>query len=398
MLKQDHPIWMCGLRPFFFFCVVSAPLFIALWVAFLFFGLPLPQSPGGPFVWHAHELLFGFGLAAVAGFALTAIPEFTHTEYFGRTVLRRLAGLWLLGRLCFWSSGLFGNAALLLSAVGHLGFLLGLLWVLTPRIRQDPRQAQYAFIWGVSALALCVAGFYFDALREVHPARWLHAALGVLMVLIVVAINRISMRVVNRAIEKAGVTDREYRARPPHGNLAILCIGFYTLSEFVIPESRLSGWLAFAAAAAVFNVMGDWHVGRAFFRRWVLMLYGVYALMGAGYALIGSSLVFETGLFGAGRHLLAIGAVGLSIYIVICIAGLTHCGHELDERAWVPLGAVLIAASAIVRAVDGWSAAGILWVLAYAMLGAVMAPIFVAARQDGGCGCDGPKNSDEMGC
>ncbi len=398
MLNRDHPVWMCGLRPFFSLCVLSAPACIALWLAFLVFGLPLPLTPGGPFVWHGHELLFGFALAAVAGFALTAIPEFTSTDYFEAPVLRRLAGVWLIGRVAFWSSGVLGKAALLVAGLAHLVFLLGLLGILTPRIWGDPRRAHLSFVWAVGGLALCVAGFYFDALQDAHPARWLYATLGLLMILIVVAINRISMRVVNRALEKAGRVDTEYRARPPHGNLAIICISLYTLCELLAPDTRLAGWFAFAASAAVLNVMGDWHVGRVLFRRWVFMLYGVYVLMAGGYALMGSSLIFDTGLFGAGRHLLAIGAVGLSIYIVITIAGLTHCGHELDERAWVPLGALLIVAAALSRAFDWWSAAGLLWIAAYTILGAVMLPIFTRARHDGGCGCDGPQGNDEMGC
>ena len=63
-----RPLFMCGFRPFFLATVVYAVLLLLMWQGFLAAGLGVPAVPGGPVVWHAHELMFGFGLAAVAGF------------------------------------------------------------------------------------------------------------------------------------------------------------------------------------------------------------------------------------------------------------------------------------------------------------------------------------------
>lgn len=403
-MLSRHAIWLCGFRPFFLAAALGAPLFIGLWVAFLVFGIPLPAVAGGTFVWHAHELIFGVALAAVAGFALTAIPEFTATPAFGRSATRRLAALWLAGRLAFWSSGLLGAPALAVSAVAHLGLLGYLAALLAPRLWRDPERRHLAFLWALAALGACVAGFYLDALLGAHsvanPARWLHAALGVLMMLIVVAMSRISMRIVNAALEERASDAApavEYRARPPRRNLAIFCIGLTTLAELVAPGTRIGGWLALAAAAALLNLLNDWHVGRALFRRWPLMLYGVYVLMAAGYALMGAAIVLDGGFFSAGRHLAAVGAMGLAIYAVLCIAGRMHCGLPLDERPWVPAGAWLIVAGALLRAATALPGApaallglsGLLWGAAFALYAWRMAPLFLAPRADGGRGCEG---------
>ena len=96
---------------------------MAAWGAFLFWGWPLPAVAGGPFVWHAHELLLGFTLAAAAGFALTGVPEFTDTPAFAAAPVRWLAGLWLAGRVAFWCSGWWPVAALAASALAHLAFM-----------------------------------------------------------------------------------------------------------------------------------------------------------------------------------------------------------------------------------------------------------------------------------
>jgi uncharacterized protein involved in response to NO len=397
-LRSEHPLWMCAFRSFFFAGALAAPLLIGLWIAFLALGLPLPAVSGGPFVWHAHELIFGFALAAVAGFALTAIPEFTHSAAFDRGPVRSLAGLWLLGRAAFWSSGLFGMPALLLAALAHLGLLGGLALLLAPRLWRDPERRHLAFLWALGALTACVAGFYIDVLAGAHPARWLHAALGVLMMLIVVAMSRISMRIVNGAIDETGIEGVEYRARPPRRNLAIFCIGLYTAAELLAPGTRLAGWLALAAAAALFHLLNDWHVGRALFRRWPFMLYGVYALMAAGYALMGVALIVAGDFFSAGRHLLTVGAMGLNIYLVMCIAGRMHSGRPLDERPWVPLGAALIVVAALLRtggtlpgAAGGvlLTTSGLLWSTAFALCAWHMAPLWLAPRTDGGIDCEG---------
>lgn len=406
MLKRlaglAHPLWLCGFRPFFLATAISATGLIAAWSLFLGHGLPVPPVAGGPFVWHAHELIFGFALAAVAGFALTAIPEFTGTAGVPSRPVRALFGLWLLGRAAFWSSGWLGSAGLFIAGLAHLGLVAGLVRLLAPRLLADPERKNLSFLWALLSLAVLIAGFYTDALAGQTPARWLHGALGLLMILIVLAMSRISMRIVNAAIDETydrdSVPATEYRARPPKRNLAIACIAAYTAAEFFAPGARIGGWLALAAAAALCHLQSDWHVGRALFRRWPLMLFAVYVLMAAGYGLIGIALLSGSDAFSAGRHLLTIGAIGLSIYMVLNIAGRMHCGHELDERPWVPLGAAALVAAAIVRASTALpgmpvslllALSSLLWIGVFAAWLWHMGPLLMRARADGGSGCEG---------
>lgn len=406
MLKQNpaaiaHPLWLCGFRPFFLAGAVSAAGLIALWSAFLGLGLPVPAVPGGPFVWHAHELIFGFALAAVAGFALTAIPEFTGSAGVTARPVRTLFALWLIGRIGFWLSGVnfgwLGTLALVVAGVAHLGLVAGLVTLLAPRLINDPERKHLSFLWALAAFAVLIAGFYLDALTGISPARWLHAAIGLLMILIVLAMSRISMRIVNAALEERDERP-DYRARPPKRNLAIVCIAAYTAAEFFAPGERLGGWLALAAAAALCHLQSDWHVGRALFRRWPLMLFSVYVLMAAGYGLIGFALVSGGYGFSAGRHLLTVGAMGLSIYMVLNIAGRMHCGRELDERPWVPAGAATLFAAAVLRAATALPGApvalllalsSLLWIVVFAVWLWHMAPLLAGPRTDGGTGCEG---------
>ncbi len=124
------------------------PLVVCWWGGVLAWGWPVPAVAGGAIVWHAHELVLGLAVAAVAGFALTALPEFTGVACGTCRQLRVLVGLWLLVRLGFWASGALGLPALVLAGASQLALLLGVAWVLLPGLQDRYRAA---------ALGVCLA-------------------------------------------------------------------------------------------------------------------------------------------------------------------------------------------------------------------------------------------------
>ena len=113
------------MRPFFLLALVCAIPLLCWWGGVLAWGWPVPAVAGGAIVWHAHELVLGLAVAAVAGFALTALPEFTGVACGTCRQLRVLVGLWLLVRLGFWASGALGLPALVLAGASQLALLLG---------------------------------------------------------------------------------------------------------------------------------------------------------------------------------------------------------------------------------------------------------------------------------
>ena len=412
-----HPLWLCSFRPLFALTLLAGWGLMAAWGAFLFAGLPLPAVAGGPFVWHAHELLLGFTLAAVGGFAMTAVPEFTDSPAFSCRHARWLVALWLLGRAAFWASGAWPQAGLWVSALAHLAFLALLLALLTPRLWRAPDRKHLSLAWTLAFMLAATAGFYFDALRGEPPMRWLHALLGALMALIIVAMSRISMSIVNDSIDRHEAARQQrqkrqddpeyeatretarYLARPPRRNMAVLCIALFAATQFApdVPQAApVSAWLALAAACAMLNLMGDWHVGRPLLERWPLMLYASYAFMAAGYGLTGLGLLagFSPN---AGLHLLTAGALGLAVLAVVCIAGYTHSGLDKNGRPWPLAAAVMLGASAALRALAYFSAArawlmaaaAALWCAAFALASWHMLPVFWRARADGATGAAG---------
>ena len=398
-----HPLWLCAFRPFFALTALSALGLMLPWVLFLTLGWPLPAlggGAGGALAWHAHELLLGMGLAAAAGFALTTVPEFTRTSAFAARHVRRLAACWLAARLAFAASGAWAPG-LLLTAALHMVLLADLLRLLWPRLWHAPERRHLAFAWALAALGLAALGFYVQAWRGQHAMPWLHGVLGAYMALIVVALSRISMSIVNASLEALNVRDDEgqplhYLARPPRRNLAVLCIALHTVAQVLQWPASTSGWLALAAAAALLNLLNDWHVGRALLTRWPLMLYAVYVFMAAGYGLMGLAGLGLAVPASAGLHLLTAGAFGLAILLVLVIAGYTHSGLRKEGRPWVLLAATCVALAAVLRALSyallpQWllPLSGLLWAAGFALLAWHMLPVWLSPRADGAEGCAG---------
>lgn len=404
LLKRclQSPLLLCGFRPFFLLTAVSAILFMSLWLMSLQGWLGTWSITGGWLLWHAHELIFGFAAAATAGFALTAIPEFTNSKPLGQLPLFNLVGLWLAARLsyllAFWITPW---PALLL----NLLFWLGLLLYISPPVWRDPQRKHISFSLVVAGLAVLQTGFFISLTEPGTALKWLYTGIHALMILIIVATSRVSMSVVNNRVEhKETSSDPDttpYLARPPRRYLAIVMIIICALSEFILGAHPVTGWIALAAMAAIFNLLNDWHVGRPLFSRLALMLYASYWLMALGYGLLGAAYLGAPLLPSAGRHLLTVGAMTLSIFTIMSIVSRIHSGLWLDRRLWIPSAAVVFVIAALIRAYAGFYSAatsfnqllivtGLLWISGFALYALYLFKTLSSPRSDGQDGCAEP--------
>ncbi|EIO3977009.1 TPA: NnrS family protein [Vibrio vulnificus] len=102
-VEEKIPAWLrLGFRPFFLLGSVYAIIAIAVWVWIFQTGQPTQlQVPG--LWWHVHEMLFGFAMAIVAGFLLTAVQNWTGINGTKHYRLALLVALWLLPRILLWT-------------------------------------------------------------------------------------------------------------------------------------------------------------------------------------------------------------------------------------------------------------------------------------------------------
>lgn len=390
-----HPLLAEGLKLFFPLAAAHAVLLPLAWVALFGLGLPFAREvPPGQ--WHAHEMIFGTYGAALAGFLASAMPEWTDTKARSGKALLLLAGLWLPGRLI----GLVGaDALIIIAAATDLAFLLLLLFfVATPLVaRRSTRHGSFVLWVGLFALLeLSIRAAWLTG-ETALSGRLLHAALAVFLVFLSLAIARINVVVVNHALDPSGETT-PYRPHPGRQNLTAGLVSLQLAAALLWPDSAVSAWLALAAAAAFFDRLAEWFIGRAVLRAELLALaaantYGGLGFLAIGLSGLGAPLSPTTGL-----HLLSVGALGLAVMAVFVIAGLRHSDRDLVLPASAKYALAAMAAAGLVRTLPElgigaglaglhYTLAAMLWSAAFAIWLVGFWPILNAGKgEDSGCG------------
>ena len=362
-------LWICPFRAFFFLTAFSAIFFIIIWVLGLNGFFPLPSTLH-PFVWHAYSIYSATLFAAVAGFMLTAIPEFTSTQNpTTPRVLKCLVFVWISGRIAFQ---LIDFLSIFPAAFFDFSFLATNFYLTAP-----------------------VLAFYMALVVSPDLAlKMIRILCHLMMVLVILAMSRISMRLMNDVLSRQANIHTSYIARPPKRALAIVAILLLCISEFLAPQAEATLWLKIAAAAGVFHVLSDWHIGRAIFSRWTMMGYIAYFSIALGYLLEGFlPLFFDFAPLNIGLHLRTIAGCGLAILLVMCVAGRMHSGWGLDVRPWIIFAAIFIFAAALLREIYsflGFSfliASAIFWCAAFLLYLIFSSHLFLK-RPDGKSGCD----------
>ena len=179
-----------GFRPFFLGAAIFALLSMTVWIAHYALAMPLTISAINPMQWHAHEMLYGYGLAVIAGFLLTAVKNWTGVQTVHGKALFALFAVWALARLLM----LAGTEFIAIAAVLDLLFGLLLMAAVAHPIIKVRQWQQLAVL---SKLIIIVAGnglFYLGALG--YAENVVHLSLYGALYLIISLIMLIGRRVI----------------------------------------------------------------------------------------------------------------------------------------------------------------------------------------------------------
>lgn len=333
-----------GFRPFFLLAALWAAVAVPLWLALLGNHARLPLLLA-PVVWHAHELIFGFAAAAVAGFLLTAIPNWTGRMPLQNGPLAALAGLWAAGRLAMLVSGVLGAG---LTAAADLAFPAVFLAVIA---REIVAGRNFRNLPMLAALGLLLAGntlVHLEAL-EIADTAAMGNRLGIAT--LVMLISLVGGRIIPGftanwlARERRGV-----KAPKAFGRFdgVVLAITGATLATWVAdPDLAILPWASLAAGAAALVRLARWR-GMATLREpllWVLHLG--YAWVAIGFILLAGVV---PGLPASGAlHALTGGAVGTMILAVMTRASLGHTGRRLAAGPVTTTIYLLVTLAAVLR-------------------------------------------------
>jgi uncharacterized protein involved in response to NO len=372
-----------GFRPFFLAGAAWAFVAIGLWMLLLFGAVSLPTA----FTlldWHIHEMLYGYLAAVVAGFLLTAIPNWTGRLPVAGLPLAGLAALWLSGRVAVACSEFIGAAT---AAVIDLSFLLALLAACLREIIAGRNWRNLRVLAVVAVLFVGNAVFHVEVIAtgaaDFGTRFGVAAAIGLIML--------IGGRIIPSFT-------RNWLARQGSGRLpqpfsavdgVALVLGATALFAWIAaPQAQATGAGLIAAGLVQAVRLGRWAGERTVPDRLVLILHVGYAFVPLGFVLTGAAVVWPQVLpASAGIHAWTAGAIAVMTLAVMTRATLGHTGRPLAASgatqvlyALAVLAALLRIAASLVLPLALLYAAAFAWLAAFAVFLAVYAPMLLGPR------------------
>ncbi len=361
------PVFSLGFRPLFLAGAGFAALAVLIWGLWLYGHWFDLQPAGGMLAWHRHEMPFGFAAAIVAGFLLTAVPNWTGTPGVRGEALIALVSVWLLGRVAWW---LPLPTGLILAL--QWGFLPLLAVMLARDLIAARKRDNYPIVLVLALIAGCQAltliGLFNDDTglqrQGVLGALWLIAAL----------MTVIGGRVIPFFIQR-GLNRPPAPAAHPLPTRLLLIGSLLTAITFAaglndVPRPWLAALFALTGSLQILRLI-RWH-DRGIWR--VPLLWSLYLAYGWMALATWAMAAWHLGLLGQqslATHALAVGGVGGLILAMIARVSLGHTGRLLQPPKAVVLGfaLVLIAAGCRVLLVPfsslGLGLSVVLWCAAF---------------------------------
>ncbi|QKT03957.1 NnrS family protein [Ectothiorhodospiraceae bacterium 2226] len=381
-------LFQLGFRPFFLLAGVFATLAVAVWGGLYFQPAAAAGLPLAPPLWHAHEMVFGYTLAVIAGFLLTAVRNWTGVDTWHGRPLLVLALLWLGARA---AAMVPHPAALGAMALLDLAFNLALVAAVVQPVVKARQWQQSGIVAMPALLTVAHALFYLGAfgLLAAGPTLGLHLGLYLVVLLILVMSRRVVPFFIERGVEgPVQLTTRPW--------LELAVVG--AMVAFLLVETlRLSPALAGSLALLLFALQAlrlyDWHTPALWRKPLLWSLYLALVWIAVGFALKAAS-VFAAVHPSLALHALAYGGIGLITLSMMSRVALGHTGRDVARPPRIVgwLFAALIA-GAVVRVLLplAWpefyglwiGLSQVLWIVAFGLFTATYAPMLLQPRIDG---------------
>jgi uncharacterized protein involved in response to NO len=378
-----------GFRPFFLAAGLWAAFGILLWIPQYMGAFALP-SRFSPLDWHIHEMLYGYVPAAIAGFMLTAIPNWTGRLPVNGWPLAGLASLWLAGRIAILLSAKLGSVP---AAVVDVSFLCALAAVAAREIvaGKNWRNLRVLVVLGVLILGNVV--FHAEVLLKGAADYGIRIGIGAVILLISLIGGRIVPSFTNNWLTR----NNPGRLPVTFSRYDMVTLGMSALallSWIAAPVQMITGALLLIAGCLQCARLLRWAGDRTLTDRLVLVLHIGYAFVPLGFVLIGASVFFSAVPASAGIHAWTTGAIGLMTLAVMTRASLGHTGQALHAGRGTELIYALVFVAAVARVVAAfigsiellelagcaWVAGFAVFVLLYGPLLATRKPAWAAAR------------------
>jgi uncharacterized protein involved in response to NO len=334
-----------GFRPFFLGAGVWAAVGMALWPAIFSGAITIPTAFSA-IDWHAHEMIFGYGSAVVAGFLLTAVPNWTGRLPVAGVPLAAFTALWAAGRIAVFASALVGRTT---AAVIDAGFLIVFAALVAREVVAGKNWRNLKVAGLVLALALVDLAFHAEDAREGLAAHSVRAALGLLVMLILLICGRVTPSFTGNWIARMGAGARPVPFGRPDG--VVMALSALSLLLWVAaPEGVMTGVLALAAGAGNLWRLSRWRGFAARRDALVLVLHAGFLLAALGFFAAGASAIWPARVpYAVGVHTWAVGAIGVMTLAMMTRATLGHTGRALAASKTTVFAYLCVALALVAR-------------------------------------------------
>lgn len=358
-----------------------------IWLAVVSGFLDLPGELD-PVRWHAHEMLFGYAIAVIAGFALTAVPNWTGRLPVRGKPLALLLLLWLLGRLAVAGSWFLPIGVVAVLDVAFLCVLTG-FFVREIYAGRNWRNLPIAGAFGILTIANGVS--YLPELDADADAAFAYRlALATIVILITLIGGRIVPSFTRNWLAKNG-SDLRPAAFNRVDQAAILAVVISALVWATLPEQAPAGFLLLIASAFGAIRLSRWRGLGTLSEALVWSLHLGYAWVVVGLGLLGLSVLLASLPASAALHALTAGAIGTMTLAVMTRATLGHTGRELAATPATITIYVAVTLSALARVASGLGVmddipllevSGMLWVFTFLLFSVVYGPMLLGNRSN----------------
>lgn len=385
-----------GFRVFFLSAGLFGAFAIIVWLGWLGVhaaGAALSYVPFSPppHQWHAHEMVFGFSVAALAGFFLTAVPNWTGAPPSRAVFVIGLAAFWLLGRVAMFVSSSLPPLVVMFADIVFLP-LLGLNVLLNLLKSPKPQNMLFLILLAMLTTANVLVHLEWVGLTDETAQSGIRMGLLSLAAMISILGGRVTPGFTRNALMRQGLET----VLPRSSAVCDLAgIGSAILLAVLIPfdvSTLILGGIALIASVCNALRLSGWRTSAILDQPILWSLHLGFAMLAAGYAAL--ALAWFGLVLGeaAALHVVGIGAIGGMTLAVMSRAALGHTGRPLVVTRPIAAAYILIALAALVRSAGLAIApelyftvmfvSGGLWVVAFVVFVAVYAPIVAAPRME----------------
>ncbi|MEQ8427273.1 MAG: NnrS family protein [Gammaproteobacteria bacterium] len=385
--STNFALFNLGFRPFFLGAVLYSIIAVAVWMMIYAFNFSMPMGNLSIFQWHAHEMIFGYSLAVIAGFLLTAVKNWTGIQTLYGIRLFTLFILWATARFLFLLGATFISYALILDLL----FIASLIVVTTAPVFKSRNYRQLGILSKLLLLGIANLCFYLGYIGTLDQGMYWGIYGG--LYLVIGLILTLGGRVIPFFTE-SGVGYPVQLYNPKWITIAgLLVFLVFFVSELFLQSGLLSGYLAVALFIIYFIRLVGWYTPGIWKKPLLWSLHVAMLFIIIGFLLFAVSVFSDVSQLIA-IHAMAYGGIGMVTVSMMARVSLGHTGRNVNKPpGLVNFIMVTLLAGAVVRVFlplltsDYYLVwimiSQILWIIAFLLFAMLYVPIWCRPRIDG---------------